>query len=298
VTPWELGWWAPIPPALDPDDLIDPAMHGPLLAAAASGSPLDQLGRARLEGLRAAGLIWPQGATLRPRFPVVPAEGVAPVREVATSLGAAIARLLAGEWSRLAVEHEPVSAVVPSYAPVPGGRALASPGVAFGVVGGLLLDLGVRRLLRRQGLMAPPFGGAFVWLVEGAGAAGTWFARSTVLPGRGRLARFGQPGSAAWDDAGVDPEAAPALPAKLEPELLDLVEALGSPVARLVADTIPAFERARPRPDGEDPGADLAWAYSLSIDAALAGLAERGLVGFPPGGAVALRVTDPALIQS
>jgi hypothetical protein len=288
---WELGWWAPIPPALDPADVIDPPIHGPLLAAAASGSPLDQVGRARLEGLRAAGLVWPHGARLAPRFPVVPAEAVVPVRDCAASLGASIARLLAGEWSRLEVEHEPVSAVVPGHA-----RALASPAVAFLVVGGLLLDLGVRRLLRRQGLMAPPFGGAFVWLAEGD--AGAWFARSSVLPGRGRLARFGRPGSAAWEDAWVDPEAAPALPAKLEPELLDLVEALGSPVARLVADTIPAFERARPRPAGEDPGADLAWAYSLTVDAALAALAERGLVSFPPGGAVAVRVTDPALTQS
>jgi hypothetical protein len=281
---WRLGWWAPLPPPLDPAAIVDPSMHGPLLAAAAAGSPLDPVGRGRLDGLKAAGLV---DANLRPRFPVVTCEGVAPVRAAAGGLGAGVARLLAGEWSRIEVEHEPVRGVVP-------GRT--EPAAAFLVVGGLLLELGVRRLLRRQGLVAPPLGAPFVWLAEGGeGAAGLWAARSTQLPGRGWLIRFGRPDSSAWQAAAVEPEAAPALPAGREPALADLVDALGAPVARLVAESLPALERTRPRPAGEVPGAFLAWAYGLAVDAALAALARRGLVEFPPEGAVAVRVAEPVL---
>ncbi|HKO85936.1 MAG TPA: hypothetical protein VJ140_15590, partial [Actinomycetota bacterium] len=64
---WELGWWAPVPPALEPDELIEPAVHGTLLAAVADGAPLDRLGQHRLESLKAAGLAAADG---RPRFPV------------------------------------------------------------------------------------------------------------------------------------------------------------------------------------------------------------------------------------
>jgi len=284
VAAWRLGWWAPLPPPLDPASVIDPEVHGPLLAAAAAGSPLDPVGRSRLDGLKTAGLV---DAGLRPRFPVVPAGGVAPVRAAARSLGAAAARLLAGEWSRIEVEHEPLRRAVP-------GRT--GPAAAFLVVGGLLLELGVRRLLRREGLAAPPFGAPFVWLVEGdEGAAGLWTARCTQLPGRGWLIRFGRPGSAAWQAAEVEPEAAPALPPGREPALADLVDALASPVARLVAESLPALERARPRPPGEAPGAFLAWSYSLTVDAALTALAGRGLVEFPAEGAVAVRTAEPVL---
>src|SRR4030095_10537576 len=43
-TAWELGWWAPVPPAVEPDELVDPAVHGALLSAVADGAPLDRLG--------------------------------------------------------------------------------------------------------------------------------------------------------------------------------------------------------------------------------------------------------------
>ena len=53
---WELGWWAPVPPALEPDELVEPGVHGDLLSAVADGAPLDRLGQHRLESLKAAGL--------------------------------------------------------------------------------------------------------------------------------------------------------------------------------------------------------------------------------------------------
>ena len=209
-----------------------------------------------------------------------------------------MARLVAGEWSRLEVEYEPVHAAPSSPAaglddetgsPAPGAAA-------FLVVGGLLLDLGVRRLLRRQGLTAPPFGSAFVWLAEGEGAAGTWFARVTGLPGRGSLIRFGHPDAAAFQLAAADPESAPALPAALEPALRELCEGLGWSVVRLVEDALPALDPVRRRvPGADDEGAFLARLYTLAVDEALDRLAARGLLTPPATAVTAVRVTDPAL---
>jgi hypothetical protein len=281
---WELGWWAPVPPALEPDELIEPAVHGTLLAAVADGAPLDRLGQHRLESLKAAGLAAADG---RPRFPVAPAAQAKAVAETAGDLGRAMARLVAGEWSRLEVEYEPVHAAIS----VPGPGA-----AAFLVVGGLLLDLGVRRLLRRQGLAAPPFGSAFVWLAEGEGAAGRWLARVTGLPGRGSLIRFGRPGAPAFQLAAADPEAAPALPSSLEPALRELCEGLGWSVVRLVEDALPALDPVRRRvPGADDEGAFLAWAYTLAVDEAIDRLSARGLLVQPPAAVTAVRVTDPAL---
>ncbi|HEX3201060.1 MAG TPA: hypothetical protein VHW42_03880 [Actinomycetes bacterium] len=283
---WELGWWAPVPPALEPDELIEPAVHGTLLAAVAEGAPLDRLGQHRLESLKAAGLATVDG---RPRFPVAPAAQAKAVAETAGDLGRAMARLVAGEWSRLEVEYEPVHAAISGPTPGPGDAA-------FLVVGGLLLDLGVRRLLRRQGLAAPPFGSAFVWLAEGEGAAGRWFARVSGLPGRGSLIRFGRPGVPAFQLAAADPEAAPALPSSLEPALRELCEGLGWSVVRLVEDALPALDPVRRRvPGADDEGAFLAWAYTLAVDEAIDRLSARGLLTQPPAAVTALRVTDPAL---
>jgi hypothetical protein len=285
---WRLGWWAPLPPALAPDDLVDAGIHGALLAAVAAGAPLDRLGQHRLDALKEAGLASADG---RPRFPVAPAGQAKAVRAAAADLGASVARLVAGEWSRIEVEYEPVHATVTGS-----GRLAGGPPAAFLVVGGLLLDLGVRRLLRRQGLAAPPFGSAFLWLAEGDGAAGTWFARVTTLPGRGWLVRFGRPDASAWELAAADPEAAPALPPGSEPALRELCEALGWSVVRLVEDALPGLDHLRRRvPGAEDEGAFLAWVYSLAVDEALDGLAARGLLAPPPGGVVTVRVTDPAL---
>jgi hypothetical protein len=282
-TVWRLGWWAPLPPALEPDDVVDPTVHGALLSAVADGAPLDRVGQHRLDALKAAGLATADG---RPRFPVARAAEAKAVADAAGDLGRAVARLLAGEWSRLEVEYEPVHATVAGG----GGQA------AFLVVGGLVLDLGVRRLLRRQGLAAPPFGSAFLWLAEGERAAGTWFARVTGLPGRGNLVRFGRPGTPAWELAAVDPEAAPALPAAREPALRELSEGLGWSVVRLVEDALPALDPVRRRiAGGEDEGAFLAWAYTLAVDEALERLTDRGLVAPPATGALAVRVADPAL---
>jgi hypothetical protein len=283
---WELGWWAPVPPALEPDELIEPAVHGTLLAAVAEGAPLDRLGQHRLESLKAAGLATVDG---RPRFPVAPAAQAKAVAETAGDLGRAMARLVAGEWSRLEVEYEPVHAAISGPTPGPGDAA-------FLVVGGLLLDLGVRRLLRRQGLAAPPFGSAFVWLAEGEGAAGRWFARVSGLPGRGSLIRFGRPGAPAFQLAAADPEAAPALPSSLEPALRELCEGLGWSVVRLVEDALPALDPVRRRvPGADDEGAFLAWAYTLAVDEAIDRLSARGLLVQPPAAVTAVRVTDPAL---
>ena len=283
-TAWRLGWWAPLPPALEPDDLVEPAVHGPLLSAVADGAPLDRLGQHRLDALKAAGLATADG---RPRFPVARAAQAKAVADAAGDLGRAMARLLAGEWSRLEVEYEPVHATVAGGG---GGQA------AFLVVGGLVLDLGVRRLLRRQGLAAPPFGSAFLWLAEGERAAGTWFARVTGLPGRGNLVRFGRPDTPAWELAAVEPEAAPALPAAREPALRELSEGLGWSVVRLVEDAMPALDPVRRRvAGGEDEGAFLAWAYTLAVDEALERLTDRGLVVPPATGVLPVRVADPAL---
>jgi len=299
---WELGWWAPVPPALEPDELIEPAVHGTLLAAVADGAPLDRLGQHRLESLKAAGLAAADG---RPRFPVAPAAQAKAVAETAGDLGRAMARLVAGEWSRLEVEYEPVHAAISGPTPDPGAMASPAPGAnpapgpgaaAFLVVGGLLLDLGVRRLLRRQGLAAPPFGSAFVWLAEGEGAAGRWFARVSGLPGRGSLIRFGRPGAPAFQLAAADPEAAPALPSSLEPALRELCEGLGWSVVRLVEDALPALDPVRRRvPGADDEGAFLAWAYTLAVDEAIDRLSARGLLTQPPAAVTAVRVTDPAL---
>jgi hypothetical protein len=295
---WRLGWWSPTTPGLDPAQVIDPGLHGPLLAAAAAGMRLDPLGRSRLEALRGLGLT---GVDFHPRFPVVPAEPAARVRAASARLGADAAKFLAGEWSRFAAVYEPLTGIVPgrgAAAATPGGPPWGGwrGGSGYPVVGGLLLDIAVRRLLRRQGLTAPPFGGAFAWLADGGdGAAGTWFARTTSVPGRGYLIRFGDPACPAYDAAAADPEAAPALPAAREPDLLRLVDALAAPVARLVTDAIPDLEKARPTPPGEDPGAALAWAYTLATDAALSALAERGLVTLPADGVVAFRVATAAL---
>ena len=290
-TVWQLGWWAPLPPALEPDDVVDPTVHGALLSAVADGAPLDRLGQHRLDTLKAAGLATADG---RPRFPVARAAQAKAVADAAGDLGRAVARLLAGEWSRLEVEYEPVHATVAGHAlrsAGPGG-----PQAAFLVVGGLVLDLGVRRLHRRQGLAAPPFGSAFLWLAEGERAAGTWFARATGLPGRGNLVRFGRPDTPAWELAAVDPEAAPALPAAREPALRELTEGLGWSVVRLVEDALPALDPVRRRiAGGEDEGAFLAWAYTLAVDEALERLTDRGLVVPPATGVVAVRVADPAL---
>ena len=281
---WRLGWWSPLPPVLDPGELVDPAVHGELLAAVAAGAPLDHLGQHRLEALKAAGLATADG---RPRFPVAQAAQAKAVREAAGDLGRAVDRLVAGEWSRLEFEYEPVHATVAG----PGG-----PAAAFLVVGGLLLDLAVRRLLRRQGLAAPPFGSAFVWLAEGEGAAGTWFARVTGLPGRGNLIRFGRPDVPGWELAAVDPEAAPALPAGREPALRELCEGLGWSVVRLVEDALPALDPVRRRvAGGDDEGAFLSWTYTLAVDEALERLAARGLLAPPATGVVAVRAADPAL---
>ena len=297
-TAWELGWWAPVPPALEPGELVDPAVHGSLLSAVADGAPLDRLGQHRLESLKAAGLATADG---RPRFPVASAAKAKAVAETAGDLGRAMARLVAGEWSRLEVEYEPLHATLsapPSAArPDLGGATPSAPGVAgFLVVGGLLLDLGVRRLLRREGLASPPFGSAFVWLAEGEGAAGRWFARVTGLPGRGSLVRFGRPDATAFQLAAADPEAAPALPAPLEPPLRELCEGLGWSVVRLVEDALPALDPVRRRvPGADDEGAFLAWAYTLAVDEALDRLSARGLLAPPSTGVTAVRVTDPAL---
>jgi hypothetical protein len=309
ATAWRLGWWAPVAPALAPDAIIDPRVHGPLLAALADGAPLDGIGQARLDGLVSYGLVTPArprtDATtrvpLRPRFPVIGADAAVPVRELTGRLGVEMARLLAGEWSRLEVEYEPFRAIAHRLAPAAGAGAepaASGPAAAFLVVGGLLLDLGVRRQLRRLGICAPPFGGAFVWLVEGSDdAAGSWFARTTPLPGRGSLIRFGRPAAPGWDVAAMEPEAAPALPAKREPGLTATVEALGHPVARLVAGWVPELEAAAP-PGTAPDGAYLAWAYSLALDAALAALAGRGLIALPPGDVLAVRAADPVLAAS
>ncbi len=282
---WRLGWWAPLAPAVSPDDLVDPATHGDLLAAVAAGAPLDRLGQHRLDALKAAGLAGSDG---RPRFPVARADQAKALRGAADDLGGGMARLVAGEWSRLEVEYEPVRATVAG----PGG-----PAAAFLVVGGLLLDVGVRRLLRRQGLAAPPFGSAFVWLAEGdAAAAGTWFARATALPGRGSLVRFGRPGVPEWAAAEAEPEAAPALPTAREPGLRELIEALGWSVVRAVEDSLPALDPIRRRiPGTDDEGAFLAFAYTLAVDAAVAALAARGFIAPPDPPVAAVRVTDPAL---
>ena len=281
---WELGWWAPVPPALEPGELVEPGVHGDLLSAVADGAPLDRLGQHRLESLKAAGLATADG---RPRFPVAQAAEAKAVAETAGDLGRAMARLVAGEWSRIEVEYESVHAALAS--PAPGAAA-------FLVVGGLLLDLGVRRLLRRQGLAAPPCGSAFVWLAEGDGAAGTWFARVTGLPGRGSLVRFGQPGAPAFQLAAADPETAPGLPAALEPALRELCEGLGWSVLRLVEDALPALDPVRRRvPGADDEGAFLAWAYTLAVAEALDRLAARGLLTPPATGVLAVRVADPAL---
>jgi hypothetical protein len=305
---WELGWWAPVPPAVDPGELIEPGVHGALLSAVADGAPLDRLGQHRLESLKATGLATADG---RPRFPVAPAAEAKAVAETAGDLGRAVARLVAGEWSRIEVEYESVHAALARSAPSEADRAeveavppwtapsrgLSAPGAAaFLVVGGLLLDLGVRRLLRRQGLASPPFGSAFVWLAEGDGAAGTWFARVTGLPGRGSLVRFGQPGAPAFQLAAADPETAPALPAALEPALRELCEGLGWSVLRLVEDALPALDPVRRRvPGADDEGAFLAWAYTLAVAEALDRLAARGLLTPPASGVLAVRVADPAL---
>jgi hypothetical protein len=305
---WELGWWAPVPPAMEPGELVDPGVHGPLLSAVADGAPLDRLGQHRLESLKAAGLATPDG---RPRFPVAQAAQAKAVAETAGDLGRTMARLVAGEWSRLEVEYESVHAALASPAPIEANLAeveavaprivesrwLSAPGAAaFLVVGGLLLDLGVRRLLRRQGLAAPPFGSAFVWLAEGEGAAGSWFARVTGLPGRGSLIRFGHPDAPAFQLAAADPEAAPALPARIEPALRELCEGLGWSVVRLVDDALPALDPVRRRvPGADDEGAFLAWAYTLAVDEALDRLAARGLLTPPPTAVTTVRVTDPAL---
>jgi hypothetical protein len=216
-----------------------------------------------------------------------------------------MARLVAGEWSRLEVEYEPVHAAISGPTPDPGAIASPAPGAnpapgpgaaAFLVVGGLLLDLGVRRLLRRQGLAAPPFGSAFLWLAEGEGAAGRWFARVSGLPGRGSLIRFGRPGAPAFQLAAADPEAAPALPSSLEPALRELCEGLGWSVVRLVEDALPALDPVRRRvPGADDEGAFLAWAYTLAVDEAIDRLSARGLLTQPPAAVTAVRVTDPAL---
>jgi hypothetical protein len=312
--PWELGWWAPVPPALEPSELVDPAVHGALLSAVADGAPLDRLGQHRLESLKAAGLAAADG---RPRFPVAQAAQAKAVAEVSGDLGRSMARLVAGEWSRIEVEYEPVHAALspPAKSRWASGPTEASPAeveavpsrpaqsrwasgpgaAAFLVVGGLLLDLGVRRLLRRQGMAAPPFGSAFVWLAEGEGAAGSWFARVTGLPGRGSLIRFGHPDAPAFQLAAADPEAAPALPAALEPTLRELCEGLGWSVVRLVEDALPALDPVRRRvPGGDDEGAFLAWAYTLAVDEAIDRLAARGLLT-PPAAVAAVRVADPAL---
>jgi hypothetical protein len=292
---WELGWWAPVPPALEPGELVDPAVHGALLSAVADGAPLDRLGQHRLESLKAAGLATPDG---RPRFPVAPAAQAKAVAETAGDLGRAMARLVAGEWSRLEVEYEPVHAALSSPASsLDDETDSPAPGVAaFLVVGGLLLDLGVRRLLRRQGLASPPFGSAFVWLAEGEGAAGRWFARVTGLPGRGSLVRFGRPDTPAFQLAAADPESAPALPASLEPALRELCEGLGWSVVRLVEDALPALDPVRRRvPGAEDEGAFLAWVYTLAVDEALDRLSARGLLTPPPTAVTTARVADPAL---
>jgi len=165
------------------------------------------------------------------------------------------------------------------------------------MVGGLLLDLGVRRLLRRQGLAAPPFGSAFVWLAEGEReSAGVWFARAIPLAGRGYLIRCGRPAAPEWTALGVDPEAAPAVSAGREPALRELTEGFGWSVVRLVEDALPALDPVRRRiPGADDEGAFLAWAYTLAVDAALEALTSRGLIAPPLDGALAVRVTDPAL---
>jgi hypothetical protein len=292
-TAWELGWWAPVPPALEPGELVDPAVHGALLSAVADGAPLDRLGQHRLESLKAAGLATADG---RPRFPVAPAAQAKAVAEAAGDLGRATARLITGEWSRIEVEYEPLHAALSSPPPDTEHEPGPASGVAaFLVVGGLLLDLGVRRLLRRQGLASPPFGSAFVWLAEGEGAAGRWFARVTGLPGRGSLVRFGHPDAPAFQLAAADPETAPALPASLEPVLLELCEGLGWSVVRLVEDALPALDPVRRRvPGAEDAGAFLAWTYTLAVDEALDRLSARGLLT-PPTSVTAVRVADPAL---
>jgi hypothetical protein len=311
---WHLGWWSPTTPGHDPADVIDPALHGPLLAAAANGLPLDPLGRSRLESLRALGLT---GIDLRPRFPVVTADDAVDVSAAAARLGGSIARLLAGEWSRIEGLHHPLTSAGRGAGPDGSGSEPPLPGLdprpaaerqrwsgwrgetGFVIVGGLLLGMAVRRLLRRQGLTSPAFGGALAWLVEGGeGAAGRWFARATEIPGRGRLVRFGDPSAPAWLAAAAEPEAAPAVPAVHEADLLRLVDSLAGPIARLVTEAVPEFDKARATPPDEDAGAALAWAYTLAADAALAALAERGLVEIPADGVAAIRAADETLTSS
>ncbi len=286
---WHLGWWAPQPLAVEPTDIVDPHVHGPLLAAAGDGAPLDPLGQARLGALKAAGLATAKG---RPRFPVARAELADSLRAASSDLGSAIARLLAGEWSRIEVEYEPIRTSVPGA---------GAPAVAFLVVGGLVLDVGVRRLMRLEGLAAPPFGSAFLWLAEGEShaVAGAWSARVTSLPGRGHLIRFGRPDASHWGLAVVDPEAAPALPPAREPGIRALCEGIGWSVVRLVADALPGLDPIRRRiPGAEDEGAFRSWAYALAVDAALDNLSARGLLAPPIEGVVSIRVTDPSLAGS
>src|SRR5574341_1170973 len=256
---WHLGWWAPQPLAVEPPDLVDPHVHGPLLAAAADGAPLDALGQARLDALKAAGLATPKG---RPRFPVARAEQAEALRTACADLGSGVARLLAGEWSRLEVEYEPIRTTV---------AGVGAPAVAF------------------------------LGLAEGESHAvvGTWSARITTLPGRGHLIRFGRADAPHWGLAAVDPEAAPALPRAREPSILALCEGMGWSVVRLVADARVGLDPVRRRiPGADDEGAFRAWAYALAVDAALDNLSARGLLAPPIEGVVSIRVSDPALAGS
>jgi DNA-directed RNA polymerase specialized sigma24 family protein len=100
----------------------------------------------------------------------------------------------------------------------------------------------------------------------------------------------------AFQLAAADPEAAPALPAALEPALRELCEGLGWSVVRLVEDALPALDPVRRRiPGADDEGAFLAWAYTLAVDEALDRLSARGLLTPPATDVTAVRVTDPAL---
>src|SRR6266704_1619793 len=137
---WHLGWWAPQPLAVEPTDIVDPHVHGPLLAAAGDGAPLDPLGQARLDALKAAGLATPKG---RPRFPVARAEQADALR-AATGAWSARVTSLPGRghlirFGRPDASHWGLAAVDPEAAPAlpasrePGIRALCE-GIGWSVV--------------------------------------------------------------------------------------------------------------------------------------------------------------------
>lgn len=273
---WCLGWWAPIASLAPAADIVDPGVHGPLLAALAEGAPLDGVGRERLGSLRAAGLLGPDDS---PRFPVCAEDRSDRARVIAETLGSAAGRVLAGEWSRLQVEYESLQ------------HSLAEADAALFVVGSLVLDVGVRRLLRQAGIAAPLFGSELLWLVEGGhGAAGQWRTRTRRLNAGDYLVYVAGEGASTALDRAPGP-----LSAAQETTLRDLVEAMTRPLLHLIEGAVDQVGDAARTIPGGDPSAVMAWVWSLALDVALASLASRGLLAVPKQGWIGARVADPVL---